>query len=410
MAEQITERAEALLNTIKTGSAEERQAAVKELVRTYSPLLSKEYEKMGGTDDMARKTALLTVFRETLADSSALQSAEVFERSLFANFISTVHIDPNAAKKADEFSTTAMVDAIAADTDITKKAGEEPRLVFLSADDTKEQPAEPKAEPIREDAELLVGNSAAIETPIMDTTGAIPQEIKLTPKPETKKQGIRLTSKPEPKKAAEPKETPKTAPKKVKPAAVKKDAENEDDETEGNGLPGWALGLGIALGVIALLALLLLAMRSFAPSAYNGIAGVLHLPQAEVTETAEPEEVPEPSADSITIVDNSQETPAAAEPETTAETEQTAAPEQTVEPTPEPTPEGPTVIGTATVNVDKLNIRAEANTGSAAVGTAVAGKTYDVYETVTDGQYTWYRIGDGQWFADNGSWITYTKN
>ena len=47
-------------------------------------------------------------------------------------------------------------------------------------DDTKEQPAEPKAEPIREDAELLVGNSAAIETPIMDTTGAIPQEIKLT--------------------------------------------------------------------------------------------------------------------------------------------------------------------------------------------------------------------------------------
>ena len=124
MAEQITERAEALLNTIKTGSAEERQAAVKELVRTYSPMLSDEYEKMGGTDDMARKTALLTVFRETLADTSALQSADVFERSLFANFISTVHIDPNAAKKADDFSTTAMVDAIAADTDITKKAGE----------------------------------------------------------------------------------------------------------------------------------------------------------------------------------------------------------------------------------------------------------------------------------------------
>ena len=395
MAEQITERAEALLNTIKTGSAEERQAAVKELVRTYSPMLSDEYEKMGGTDDMARKTALLTVFRETLADSSALQSADVFERSLFANFISTVHIDPNAAKKADEFSTTAMVDAIAADTDVTGNAGEEPRLVFLSADDTKEEPAEPKAEPIREDAELLVGNSAAIESPILDTTGAVPQEITITPKPE-------------PKKPAERKEAPKAAPKKVKPAAVNEDDEDEDDEAEGNGLPGWALGLGIALGVIALLALLLLAMRSFAPSAYNGTAGVLHLPQVEVTETAEPEEVPEPSADSITIVDNSQETPAVTEPETTAEPEASAEP--TPEATAEPVAEGPTVIGTATVNVDKLNIRAEANTGSAAVGTAVAGKSYDVYETVTDGQYTWYRIGDGQWFADNGSWITFTKN
>ena len=399
MADQMKERAEALLNTIKTGSAEERQAAVKELVRAYSPMLSEEYEKMGGTDDMARKTALLTVFRETLADTSALQSADVFERSLFANFISTVHIDPSPAKKPDDFSTTAMVDAIAADTDVTGNAGEEPRLVFLSADDTKEEPAEPKAEPIREDAELLVGNSAAIESPILDTTGAVPQEIKLTPKPE-----------PEPKKAkaAGPKETPKAAPKKVKPAAVNDDDEDEDDEAEGSGLPGWALGLGIALGVIALLALLLLAMRSFAPSAYNGIAGVLHLPQAEVTETAEPEEVPEPSADSITIVDNSQETPAVTEPETTAEPEQSAEP--TPEATAEPAVEGPTVIGTATVNVDKLNIRAEANTGSAAVGTAVAGKSYDVYETVTDGQYTWYRIGDGQWFADNGSWITFTKN
>ncbi len=85
MAEQLNERAESLLNTIKTGSPEERQAAVKGLVRLYSPLLSEKYEAMGGTDDIARKTALLTVFRETLADGSALQSAEVFERSLLAN-------------------------------------------------------------------------------------------------------------------------------------------------------------------------------------------------------------------------------------------------------------------------------------------------------------------------------------
>ena len=393
MAEQLNERAESLLNTIKTGSPEERQAAVKGLVRLYSPLLSEKYEAMGGTDDIARKTALLTVFRETLADGSALQSAEVFERSLLANFANTVHIEPNAEKSDEEFSTTAMVNKIAEKAEPID-GDEEPRIVFLSADEASEPAPEQKPAPENEEAELLVGNSAAIETPIMDTTAAVPTEIKLTPKPE-------------PKKEAEPKKKPKPAVKKPKPAPVKKDDKENDGET---GLPGWALGLGIALGVIALLALLLLAMRSIAPSAYNGIAGVLHLPKTEVTETAEPEEVPEPSADSITIVDNSQETPVVTEPESTAEPEQTAAPEQTAEPTPEPTPEGPTVIGTATVNVDKLNIRAEANTGSAAVGTAVAGKTYDVYETASDGQYTWYRIGDGQWFADNGSWITFTKN
>ena len=283
MAEQITERAEALLNTIKTGSVEERQAAVNELVRAYSPILSKEYEKMGGIDDMACKTALLTVFRETLADSSALQSAEVFERSLFANFISMVHIDPEEAKKVEEFSTTAMVDAIANNTDVNGNPSEGPKLVFLSADDTAEEPAvKPEAAPADENAELLVGNSAVIETPILDTTDAIPQEIKLTPKP-----------KPEPKKTADRKETPKAAPKKVKPVAVNDRDEDDDDEEESGGLPKWVIGLGIALGVIALLAILLLAMRSFAPSAYNGIAGVLHLPQAEVTEPAETEEAPE---------------------------------------------------------------------------------------------------------------------
>ena len=256
MAEQITERAEALLNIIKNGSAEERQTAVKELVHAYSPLLSKEYEKMGGTDDMARKTTLLTVFRETLADSSALQSGEVFERSLYANFMSKVHIDPNAAKSTEEFSTTAMVDAIANDTVKTETPDdEEPRIVFFSADETpKEAPSETAAKPESDGPELLVGNSAAIETPIMDTTDAIPQEIRISPNGE-------------PEKKPEPVKKPKSSAKKPKPAPAKK---KEQDE-EGSGLPGWALGLGIALGVIALLALLLLAMRSFAPSAYNGI-------------------------------------------------------------------------------------------------------------------------------------------
>ena len=95
-------------------------------------------------------------------------------------------------------------------------------------------------------------------------------------------------------------------------------------------------------------------------------------------------------------------------PAPTAET--AATPEPTAEPTPEPTPAEPAVIGRATVNVDKLNLREGPNTTSAQKGQAESGHTYDVYEISNDGKYTWYRVDDNLWFADDGTWVTFEEN
>lgn len=64
-------------------------------------------------------------------------------------------------------------------------------------------------------------------------------------------------------------------------------------------------------------------------------------------------------------------------------------------------------IGTVTVNVDKLNIRSIPSTSGEKLGKVQNGKTYDVYETKTAEGYTWYRIGEGEWIADDGTWLTY---
>lgn len=65
-------------------------------------------------------------------------------------------------------------------------------------------------------------------------------------------------------------------------------------------------------------------------------------------------------------------------------------------------------IGTITVNVEGLRIRKDADTNSDFIGGVQEGKTYDVYAVKNDGTYTWYQIQEGQWVADNGSWVTYT--
>lgn len=65
------------------------------------------------------------------------------------------------------------------------------------------------------------------------------------------------------------------------------------------------------------------------------------------------------------------------------------------------------VIGKATVNVKKLRIRSKASTSGEKLGYAKKGKTYDVYEIKSGGGYTWYRIGEDEWIADDGTWITY---
>lgn len=67
-------------------------------------------------------------------------------------------------------------------------------------------------------------------------------------------------------------------------------------------------------------------------------------------------------------------------------------------------------IGKVTVLVDKLNIRAGSSVETEKNGTAVNGKTYDVFEIKKNEEYTWYRIGDNRWIADNGTWCNYQEN
>ena len=68
------------------------------------------------------------------------------------------------------------------------------------------------------------------------------------------------------------------------------------------------------------------------------------------------------------------------------------------------------VIGQATVKVNSLLIRSEANTDSAALGLSAPGSMYQVYESTGDGTYTWYRISQSAWVADqNGEWIDYQE-
>lgn len=68
-----------------------------------------------------------------------------------------------------------------------------------------------------------------------------------------------------------------------------------------------------------------------------------------------------------------------------------------------------TKIGSVTIKVNGLRIRTDATTSSSQTGHVQSGKTYDVYEKKTADGYTWYRIGDNQWIADeNGGWTDYT--
>ncbi len=65
------------------------------------------------------------------------------------------------------------------------------------------------------------------------------------------------------------------------------------------------------------------------------------------------------------------------------------------------------IIGTATVNVSGLRIRKGAGTGYSSVGTAQEGGSYYVYAVESNEGYTWYKIGENQWFASKDNWVSY---
>ena len=197
----------------------------------------------------------------------------------------------------------------------------------------------------------------------------------------------------------ETEEIRKPEKKQKKPKRVKEEEEDyEDDyedEEEGFHFPIWLLSL---FAVILLIGFAVLAVKIFLPDTWESITDKFSK-KDHPAETAKPtpETTPEPTMD-YTLT-----------PEETAEPNG----EEGTEATAEPTQEAPVnaIIGTASVKVDKLNIRTKPSTAGDRVGTAVNGKTYDVYETASGEGYTWYRIADNQWIADKGGqWVTYKAN
>lgn len=70
-----------------------------------------------------------------------------------------------------------------------------------------------------------------------------------------------------------------------------------------------------------------------------------------------------------------------------------------------------TQTGTLVVNAGmNINVRETPSTESTIVGSVYEGEEYQVYEINKTDEYTWYRIGDGQWIADGGGWVTFTQD
>lgn len=208
----------------------------------------------------------------------------------------------------------------------------------------------------------------------------------------------------------EEEEKPRRSARRKKVVEEDEDDDDEDYE-EGGGIPGWLLG--VLIGILAVVALALV-LYIFVPKVYDSTFGrIPFLPSADVQETATPsatptatiETTPTPTVEATATPDASADASASASSDAAATPTATAAPTATAS-----TSSTGSVIGRVTVNVNGLNIRSSASTAGNAVGAATNGQTYDVYSTTSAGGYTWYQIGNNQWIADNGSWVTYKAN
>ena len=59
--------------------------------------------------------------------------------------------------------------------------------------------------------------------------------------------------------------------------------------------------------------------------------------------------------------------------------------------------------------ISEIRIRSKASTKGELVGHVYAGDFVDVLETTENEGYIWYRIGEGQWIADDGTWTSEAK-
>lgn len=76
------------------------------------------------------------------------------------------------------------------------------------------------------------------------------------------------------------------------------------------------------------------------------------------------------------------------------------------------TNEGVTPTVERNINVNQLKVvttslrvRKNHSTKSDIIGYAKVNGIYNYYETHKDLKYTWYRIADNQWIANNGKWL-----
>lgn len=164
---------------------------------------------------------------------------------------------------------------------------------------------------------------------------------------------------------------------------------DEDDDYEEESR--WPIILLIGLLLAALILGYMFFLRPLLNSGRN-TASNTPTPTAEVTE--EPEATEEATAEP---------TPEATEePEATPEA--TEEPEATPEATPTPTPE--TTGKSLTIGNDEINIRNQPSTSGQVLGVARRGTKYTYTDTKEADGYTWYQIGEGQWIASNGQWVT----
>lgn len=64
-------------------------------------------------------------------------------------------------------------------------------------------------------------------------------------------------------------------------------------------------------------------------------------------------------------------------------------------------------IDEITVLVDGLRVRNTPSISGDAIGNVWKSARYYIYEKVEESGYTWYRIGNDMWIADNGEWLEF---
>ena len=61
-----------------------------------------------------------------------------------------------------------------------------------------------------------------------------------------------------------------------------------------------------------------------------------------------------------------------------------------------------------TENGGKLNVRREPSTESDKIGKVWIYAEYPYFEKAEAEDYNWYRIADGMWIADDGTWLEFS--